>query len=110
MRPYDSTHLLPLNSIFFSSTPHLHAASAPNPTLVNLQDAASTSITALPAAPKSPVRKPSLWRRVRDKLRKVLCGKKDVEMRSPQQVRLAAVEEEGEGEWEDVEDAWGDTK
>jgi hypothetical protein len=47
---------------------------------------------------------------VRDKLRKVLCGKKDVEMRSPQQVRLAAVEEEGEGEWEDVEDAWRETK
>jgi hypothetical protein len=110
MRAYDSTHLLPLNSIFFSSTTHLHATSALDPTLVNLQDAASTSITALPAARKPPAHKPSLWRRVQDKMRKWMNGKKEVEMEAPQPSRLAAVEEEGDGEWEDVEDAGRETK
>jgi hypothetical protein len=43
-------------------------------------------------------------------MRKVLCGKKDVEMWGPRQVRLAAVKEQGEGEWEDVEDTGRDVK
>ncbi|KAH4876849.1 hypothetical protein HBH58_098610, partial [Parastagonospora nodorum] len=44
----DSRHLLPMNSMVFKSSPNLRNELPSNPTLVNIRDAADTSVTALP--------------------------------------------------------------
>jgi hypothetical protein len=64
----NSRNFLPLNSMLFKSTPDLRSQPT-NPTLVNLRDAADTSVTALPA-PQPPTK--SIWQRVVDKIKSVL--------------------------------------
>jgi hypothetical protein len=95
MPPYDSSHLLPLNSMIFSSMPRLLATLGTNPTLVDLQHPAEQSITALPAAPRPSARKRGFWQRVGEWMRGVvLCGGKEVQTGA----RLADVGAEGGGE------------
>lgn len=50
MAPNDSRHLLPMSSLIFTSSPNLRNTNTlpTNPTLVNLNDAADMSVTALP--------------------------------------------------------------
>ncbi|KAH7094601.1 hypothetical protein FB567DRAFT_7303 [Paraphoma chrysanthemicola] len=50
MAPNDSRHLLPMSSLIFTSSPNLRNTTTlpTNPTLVNLNDAADMSVTALP--------------------------------------------------------------
>jgi hypothetical protein len=54
-----------MNSLIFNSTPNLHARLPATPTLVNIQEAADTSVTALPTPPLPPKRNhnPSMFRR-----------------------------------------------
>jgi hypothetical protein len=81
--PNDSKHLLPMNSVLFNDdsqvsfrTPVLSRYH--NPTLVNVREAADTSITALPAPPvavtkqkqkKKPV---SAWKKVLSKVKRAV--------------------------------------
>jgi hypothetical protein len=67
-----SRNFLPLNSMLFTSTPNLRSLPS-NPTLVNLRDAADTSVTALPTGKKP---SPSIWQRVLVKIKEVF-GKED---------------------------------
>lgn len=75
-----------MSSMLFDSAPNLHHNTLPtNPTLVNLQDAVDTSITALPTLPpKTIARKESIWHRFFGKIKGVFGkrekkkGKKDV--------------------------------
>jgi hypothetical protein len=77
----NSRHHLPLNSMLFESTPDLRTPLLPaNPTLVNLRDAADTSITALPAVPPKTECKPSFWARLLAKIKNALGGRKEEEM------------------------------
>ncbi|KAH7084950.1 hypothetical protein BKA63DRAFT_597695 [Paraphoma chrysanthemicola] len=50
MAPNDSRHFLPMSSLIFTSSPNLRNTNTlpMNPTLVNLNDAADMSVTALP--------------------------------------------------------------
>jgi hypothetical protein len=63
----NSRNFLPLNSMLFKSTPDLRSLPT-DPTLVDLRDAADTSVTALPA-PQPPAK--STWQRVVAKLKEV---------------------------------------
>jgi len=74
----ESRHHLPLNSMLFESTADLRAPLPANVTLVNLQEAADTSITALPTlpAPEPAVRKASLWARMIARIKQTLGIKK----------------------------------
>jgi hypothetical protein len=86
--PNDSKHLLPINSLLFNTTSQASLRTPvlsrnTNPTLVNIREAADTTVTALPAAPvaapkKNPDKKKvSAWRKVVGKvLRTVGMGKK----------------------------------
>ncbi|KAF2035555.1 hypothetical protein EK21DRAFT_107076 [Setomelanomma holmii] len=72
MAPNDSHHLLPMNSIIFSSTPNLRKRLPTSPTLVDLSEAADTTVTALPPASIPVAKQTRLKRRSKMKrLRKV---------------------------------------
>ncbi|CAI9634551.1 unnamed protein product [Alternaria burnsii] len=82
MAPNNSRHLLPMNSVLFDnkSSSHFSLSDPANLTLVNLQDAQDTTVTALPQPPTNTAitAKPaedSLWRRLLVKSKIVLCFK-----------------------------------
>ena len=81
MAPNDSRHHLPVNSMLFESSVNLRSLLPANPTLVNIREAADTTITALPApattvAQNPTERKPSIWRQLVAKIKKALGGSK----------------------------------
>jgi hypothetical protein len=129
MRPNDSSHLLPVSSMLFNSSPNLRTPLPTNSTLVDIREAADTSVTALPTAPTPTQHKPSVWRRMLAKIKAAFESKdkvdeekkdqseaKELQISGPtdfhhrltggaQPLRfgeIARVEEESE--WEDVED------
>ncbi|KAH6858732.1 hypothetical protein AA0119_g9928 [Alternaria tenuissima] len=82
MAPNNSRHLLPMNSVLFhnKSSSHFSLSDPADLTLVNLQDAQDTTVTALPQPPTNTAitakpAKDSLWTRVLVKLKIVLCFK-----------------------------------
>jgi hypothetical protein len=82
MAPNNSRHLLPMTSVLFhnKSPSHFSLSNPANLTLVNLQDAQDTTVTALPqprtnTAVTAKPAKDSLWTRFLVKLKIVLCFK-----------------------------------
>ncbi|KAF1921960.1 hypothetical protein BDU57DRAFT_68056 [Ampelomyces quisqualis] len=86
--PYnESRHHFPMSSMLFDSSPNLRVPLPTNTTLVNVREAADTSITALPAPrPIEDERikhKPSLWHRLVAKIKGVF-GRKEEKARTQQ--------------------------
>ncbi|CAN9208575.1 unnamed protein product [Alternaria alternata] len=82
MAPNNSRHLLPMTSVLFhnKSSSHFSLSNPANLTLVNLQEAQDTTVTALPQPPtitaiNAKPAKDSLWTRFLVKFRNVLCFK-----------------------------------
>lgn len=89
MAPNDSHHGLPVNSMLFDSQSPLRSpyfTATQNPTLVNLQDAQDTTITALPQPvveqPPSIV-KESIWHKVLGKIKALFRRKESPGISSP---------------------------
>jgi hypothetical protein len=82
MRANDSHHLLPMNSMLFTSYANLRSPlHVGNPTLVDMREAADMNVTALPAPSPTKERKPSAWRRMLAKIKGVFGGKNDEEVK-----------------------------
>lgn len=127
MPPNKGGHHLPVNSMLFDSQFSLRSprlGRVKNPTLVNVREAADTSVTALPVPSTSTqrmtARKTSVWRRVLGRLKRSLKSsrKKGPVIGGPQDFRhhrtggpkpLMTVSrkevgtgQDGESEWEDM--------
>ncbi|KAH8730207.1 hypothetical protein GQ44DRAFT_756691 [Phaeosphaeriaceae sp. PMI808] len=73
----DSRHLLPVPSMLFQSTVDLRTPLPTNATLVNINEAADTSVTALPIADVQVAEKPaSVWHRMVTNIKRMLAGRK----------------------------------
>jgi len=118
MPPNDSRHLLPMNSMVFKSSPNLRHQLPANPTLVNIHDAANTSVTALPMPPTADdqvvevERKKGFWSRLVEKIKG--CFRKEesrgLDIGGPTGFQhtwtagIGPLRTAGEEEWEDVDD------
>jgi hypothetical protein len=76
MRTNNSHHLLPMNSMLFTSYANLRS-----PLPVDMREAADMNVTALPAPSPTKERKPSAWRRMLAKIKGVFGGKNDEEVK-----------------------------
>jgi hypothetical protein len=84
MSPNDSRYLLPMNSLLFKSSLDLGKQLPTSPTLVDIRDAADTSVTALPMSPPAPENKAAepkkgLWHRMVAKIKTVFGGKDNMD-------------------------------